>query len=155
MIRRMDENGDGTINPDEVDDRRRQMLAMRFQMDFSQPVKVEEITRRFQGAGGNGQSNRQNSANPAERENGSTEAYRVDGSERLKGRKSYRNQPAELPKLMPDWWTKKDKDTNGQVTMAEFLSARADADVDEFDRFDLNRDGFITPHEAEKVQKDK
>ena len=54
MIQRLDRNGDGTIAPDEVDDRIKMFAGQRFGIDFSKPQKVAELTKRATGnRGGN------------------------------------------------------------------------------------------------------
>ena len=53
-----------------------------------------------------------------------------------------------LPKGLPDWFLKKDADSDGQVSMAEYASAWTDALAAEFVRLDANHDGVITPNEC-------
>jgi Ca2+-binding EF-hand superfamily protein len=49
---------------------------------------------------------------------------------------------------LPEWFIQKDKDEDGQVTMAEFSNSWSDATVAEFLRYDLDGDGVITPKEC-------
>jgi Ca2+-binding EF-hand superfamily protein len=51
--------------------------------------------------------------------------------------------PADLPSFFSG-----DRDGDGQVSMAEFTSSWDDAKLAEFNRWDLNRDGMITPAET-------
>jgi len=53
-----------------------------------------------------------------------------------------------LPEGLPDWFARKDLDGDGQVAMSEFSSAWSDDKAAEFQRWDLNGDGIITPEEA-------
>jgi len=71
-----------------------------------------------------------------------------------KDKKPYRAlTPLErLPKGLPDWFARDDKDGDGQVAMAEFAVARSQAKVDEFAAYDLNHDGVITPSEYLKTK---
>ena len=57
-----------------------------------------------------------------------------------------------LPKGLPDWFREKDVNGDGQVDMAEFASEWTPALVNEFNRYDLNHDGVITPAECLKVE---
>jgi hypothetical protein len=57
--------------------------------------------------------------------------------------------PSErLPEGLPNWFTGGDRDADGQLSMAEYSSSWTAAKVAEFNRYDLNRDGFVTPAEA-------
>lgn len=57
-----------------------------------------------------------------------------------------------LPKNLPAWFREKDANRDGQVEMAEFADDWTEALLAEFNRFDLNRDGVITPAECLKVE---
>ncbi len=65
-------------------------------------------------------------------------------------RKSYRFlSPSErLPQGLPDWFSEKDTNQDGQISMAEYSRAWTEAVADEFGKFDLNRDGVVTPREC-------
>lgn len=57
--------------------------------------------------------------------------------------------PAErLPAGLPDWFSVKDSNGDGQVSMAEYAHAWSDSAASEFARYDLNNDGLITPQEC-------
>jgi hypothetical protein len=58
-----------------------------------------------------------------------------------------------LPKGLPDWFLEKDVNGEGQVTMAEFATNWTPAEVEKFNRYDLNGDGIITAAECLKVEK--
>ena len=57
-----------------------------------------------------------------------------------------------LPKDLPAWFLEKDANRDGQVDMAEFTDEWTEALLVEFNRYDLNRDGVITPAECLKVE---
>lgn len=57
-----------------------------------------------------------------------------------------------LPKGLPDWFTEKDADEDGQVSMGEYASTWSDSVVQEFLKYDLNNDGIVTPKECLAVQ---
>ena len=69
-------------------------------------------------------------------------------------KKSYRALTSleRLPKGLPEWFDRDDKDGDGQVTMAEFAAAGSQAKADEFAGYDLNHDGVITPSEYLKTK---
>jgi len=51
----------------------------------------------------------------------------------------------------PEWFTRDDKDTDGQVSMSEFAPSWDEGTVTDFAKFDLNADGFITTTEVRKA----
>lgn len=72
------------------------------------------------------------------------------------GRQSNRLHTAQerpLPPGLPDWFATTDADHDGQITMAEYGAGRQWSDqlAAEFDRWDLNHDGIVTPTECIKV----
>ena len=71
------------------------------------------------------------------------------------GKRSYRVlTPAErLPKGLPDWFTQKDANGDGQISMSEYSSTWTDEAAAEFAKYDLNNDGVITAAECVKAQK--
>jgi Ca2+-binding EF-hand superfamily protein len=65
-------------------------------------------------------------------------------------RKSYRVKSVteRLPKGLPDWFARSDANADGQVAMAEFATSWSDSTLRDFQQFDLNNDGIITPSET-------
>ena len=59
-----------------------------------------------------------------------------------------------LPKGLPDWFTSNDKDADGQIMMHEFSTTWSVSKATEFDTYDLNHDGVITPDECLAVGKE-
>lgn len=53
-----------------------------------------------------------------------------------------------LPEGIPDWFTRKDVDLDGQVSMAEYSPVWHRANLEEFASLDLNGDGLIVPKEC-------
>ena len=51
----------------------------------------------------------------------------------------------------PDWFTRDDKDTDGQISMAEFATNWDEGTVTDIAKFDLNTDGFVTTIEVRKA----
>lgn len=54
---------------------------------------------------------------------------------------------SRLPAGLPEWFLRRDADGDGQLSLAEYAPKPSQADLDEFARYDLNGDGFITPKE--------
>ena len=52
------------------------------------------------------------------------------------------------PKDQPEWFTRMDRNGDGDVTLKEFLGEKAD-----FEKLDTNKDGFIEPAEAKAAAK--
>lgn len=72
-------------------------------------------------------------------------------------RKPYRFlTPTErLPSGLPEWFTRRDANGDGQVTLAEFSDNLSDEVAAEFSKYDLNNDGVITPQECLNASKAK
>ena len=79
------------------------------------------------------------------------------GSPPSQGRRSYRvRTPHErLPAGIPGWYIQKDEDRDGQILMVEYARAWNDEKLAEFNRYDLNRDGIITPRECLKAERQR
>jgi hypothetical protein len=61
--------------------------------------------------------------------------------------------PAELrPAGLPKWFTDKDPNCTGQITMAQYATTWTAQTLAEFNKYDLNRDGIITAEEVLKVE---
>ncbi|MHB8898366.1 MAG: EF-hand domain-containing protein [Thermoguttaceae bacterium] len=65
-------------------------------------------------------------------------------------RKSYRFLSAaeRLPEGLPSWFSERDGNKDGQVTMAEYSSSWTDSKAREYLHYDLNDDGVVTPEEC-------
>ncbi len=145
-MRRYDRNRDGVLTKDE--------LSSRFSgnpMDFDRnrdgKLSVSELAVRY-----------------ARRREGEEEARRETKNERgrerkeeaevpdvFNGRQSYRATTSrKLPEGIPGYFTDKDANGDGQVTMAEFSSDWTDDVVASFFNSDFNRDGVITADEARR-----
>ena len=66
--------------------------------------------------------------------------------------KSYRFKTAKerLPAGLPGWFTSKDANGDGQVSMSEYSKSWTESQAAEFKRYDLDNDGIITAEEALK-----
>ena len=81
----------------------------------------------------------------------------ADSGKKSNNKKSAFRIPSAIERLpagMPDWFLKKDANTDGQVSMAEYTQDWSDSKISEFLKYDLNRDGVITPTECLRVEKE-
>ncbi len=145
-MRRYDRNRDGFISKDE--------LSSRFAgnpMDFDRnrdgKLSESELAVRY--------ARRREGEELAREQRRDDDRRRDDqGGDReppdpYSGRKSYRNI-AELksPEGIPGFFTDRDRDQDGQVTMAEYAGRWNDEMIAEYFKWDLNSDGVITASEA-------
>jgi hypothetical protein len=54
---------------------------------------------------------------------------------------------------MPDWFTEKDMNEDGQLSLHEYAATLSQTKLNEFVTFDLNNDGLIVPKEYLKATK--
>lgn len=60
---------------------------------------------------------------------------------------------SELPEGLPEWFTQRDADGDGQLTQAEYTEGVPRADMRLFARCDANGDGVVTARECARVAK--
>jgi hypothetical protein len=60
-----------------------------------------------------------------------------------------------LPRGLPDWFSARDANGDGQVSMAEYSSTWSEVSAQEFRTYDLNGDGIVTPAEVLAKEKPK
>lgn len=84
------------------------------------------------------------------RDAGSDEQQATGADDKTAERKSYRRRPPieRLPEGIPDWFPRDDADGDGQIAMNEFSASWTEGVLAEYNQFDLNRDGLITPSEC-------
>jgi hypothetical protein len=70
-----------------------------------------------------------------------------DAADQARQRK-YVVSPSRLPPGLPDWFRQRDRDGDGQLTLAEYAEVGSAAADREFARYDRNQDGLITPREV-------
>lgn len=66
---------------------------------------------------------------------------------RLEARRFYVD-PHELPEGLPEWFTRRDRNGDGQLSVTEFSASASRSDVGRFERYDTNRDGIVTAREC-------
>jgi Ca2+-binding EF-hand superfamily protein len=135
-----DSNGDGIITLDELTAK----LG-----NYSQ-------TRQSVNAGSSSPGPSSSGSSPGTSSGSSESAASTASSGTLK--KSYRflSPQERLPKGLPDWFLRKDADSDGQVTMAEYAPGGwSESMAEEFTKYDLNGDGIVTPEECLKAANSK
>lgn len=144
MLQRFDRNRDGVLSGDEISSRF-SGNPLDFDRNKDGKLTASELAVRY-----------------ARRREGREEARREDDRRRdrqrdepveipdvFNGRQSYRAMASRsLPEGLPGFFTDRDANGDGQVSMAEFASDWSDEVVKQFFASDLNRDGVITADEA-------
>jgi hypothetical protein len=138
MFYRLDENGDGVLNPDEMPEELRSE-RQKWDTDRNGLIDLAEFKAfyeaRVQPLLSNRGANRQapltlTDSAPAEDERKSQVVYRA----------------GKLPKEMPSWFEQMDTDKDGQVALFEWKASGKS--IQEFDEMDRNKDGFLTIDEV-------
>jgi hypothetical protein len=143
----IDRNGDGFIEIEEL----AQYIA-----DYGSVRRIRlmpsisEVAERlppllYEGLSSGGTISRQPDATSTLSDSGDRDA--PDGPIGLSQRRFTVN-PSRLPPGLPAWFQRLDLDGDGQLTQSEFAPTGSPAALQEFDTYDHNRDGVITPQEA-------
>ena len=77
----------------------------------------------------------------------------VDSTDKLP--RKYPDAPFHVPakerlNSLPNWFSQRDKNGDGQLSLAEFSPNRSRESVKAFQKLDTNRDGLVTPQESVK-----
>lgn len=147
-LRRYDRNRDGFITKDE--------LSSRFSgnpMDFDRnrdgKLSQSELSVRYARRREGEEQARESRDRERDRGRERTREQSVEIPDVFNGRRSYRPTTVrKLPEGLPGFFTDKDANNDGQVTMAEFASDWNEDVLHEFFDSDFNRDGVITAVEA-------
>jgi Ca2+-binding EF-hand superfamily protein len=138
-FKRLDLNGDGFLNQDEMNGRLRREWQ---QWDTNKDGKIDlkefkaYYANRMQQRGGGGGGFGVIVA-PVEEEEKKPPVYRA----------------GKLPKGIPDWFEKLDTDKDGQIGLYEWK--KSGKSIDEFLEMDTNQDGFLTIQEVMKAEAKK
>ena len=145
-IRRYDRNRDGVLTKDELSSR---FSGNPMDFDRNKDGRLTEKEMAVRYARRREVNEEARSDDRSRRDRGRNDDRDVDPPNVYNGRKSYRAIAGpELPEGVPGFFSDKDKNQDGQVTMGEFASEWDDATVQDFFKSDLNRDGVITAREA-------
>lgn len=144
MIRRFDRNRDGVLSGDEISSRF-SGNPLDFDRNKDGRLTASELAVRYARRREGREDAQRN--NDRRRDNGRSQP--VEAPDVFNGRKSYRATAGRgLPEGLPGFFSDKDANGDGQVTMAEFSSEWSNDVVGQFFANDLNRDGVITAEEA-------
>ncbi len=147
-MRRYDENKDGFLTKNEVS--RFSGSPMDFDRNRDGKLSVSELAVRYARRRETEESSRDERKD--RRDRGGNETVAIPDV--YDGRKSYRATPGGTAEGLPGWFTDKDKDQDGQVSMAEYAGQWNDDVVTEFFNFDLSADGVITEAECLRAVND-
>ena len=147
MMRRYDRDGNGVLekskgewegvrgDPDEIDTNNDDRID-RNEMVVRIAAYMSGDRGRREGRGDDRGSDRQDGEESLANEDGRKRSYRfLSAAERL-------------PEGLPDWFKERDRNQDGQVSMAEYSSYWSDSKAREYLRYDLNDDGVVTPDEC-------
>ena len=160
LIKQHDQNKNGVLEKDEWRDLKSEHRAADANSDGV--ITVDELALKLQAYSSGSSSS--SSANSYSSKSGSSTSS-SDSQKRSWGgwgsksnssttkpteKKDYRFQTAtdRLPKGLPDWFLRSDVDADGQVAMVEYSTSWSDSTAAEFQKYDLDGDGFITPEEV-------
>ncbi|MBN1589978.1 MAG: hypothetical protein JW888_10720 [Pirellulales bacterium] len=151
MFDRFDRNHNGTLEHEEW----RGLPGNPAELDLNQDGKITlaEVASRFAQRQNTRQRDWRGGGHPrmnADRGSDDGEEEEEDSTAEQDRRGSYRFLSASerLPEGLPDWFTARDDDLDGQVTMAEYSRSWTRWTVAEYYKYDGNRDGVITPEEC-------
>ena len=138
LMRQYDENHNGKLEKDEWSKMRGSDWAKADQNGDGE-LTLEEIGRHLAGESGANSS-----------QSGQPTATQVSNRT---GKRFIQRLPWErLPPDLPSWFKDRDKDKDGQVLMSEFTDKWTPDKLREFQKYDLNGDGVITPQECVKAK---
>ncbi|NNE01096.1 MAG: EF-hand domain-containing protein [Pirellulaceae bacterium] len=148
-MRRYDRNRDGFLTKDEVSSSRFAGNPMDFDRNKDGKLSEVELASRYARRREGEEAAQAERRRDTRRDDRRQEVKEVDV---YNGRKSYR-MTAEKKSVegVPGFFTDKDANGDGQVTMSEFTTEWSDQLVAEFFKSDLNSDGTITVAEALKA----
>jgi hypothetical protein len=142
-MRRYDRNRDGYLSKDEVS--RFSGNPMDFDRNRDGKLSINELSVRYARRREGEEEARKRPDQRRERERDKT----VEIPDVFNGRQSYRpTSGRKLPDGLPGFFTDKDANEDGQLTMAEFSNEWNDDVIATFFQSDFNRDGVITADEA-------
>ncbi len=161
-INRYDKNKDGALDEAELKDGRWNDSPMQYDRNRDKKLTKQELAVRYARRRTNDSS--RSSDNDKRASNDSRRGGWSDGNSAdkpngepqntnpWKNQASYRTTPknGKLAKIqgLPEWFMSNDQNGDGQVMMNEFSSSWDFGMVEEFNRFDSNRDGSITAAEC-------
>ncbi|MFG0289350.1 MAG: EF-hand domain-containing protein [Rhodopirellula sp. JB044] len=145
MLRRYDRDKDGQLSKEELGRGRFWGTPMDFDRNGNGKLSESELATREAVERENKESNRDSGRDDRRRDDEGRDPIVED----FEGRRSYRVYPAGTPEGMPRFYTERDLNGDGQVSMSEYTSEWNDSLVAEYYRWDQNQDGVITASEVQ------
>ncbi len=154
LLKQYDKNGNGKLEKEEWSRMRGDPKEADRNKDGI--VTLDELTRRLadysrsrQKGSGSSHSSDSSSRDSSSSDSRRSHYHRSRSSDEEKS-KGYRFlTPTErLPEGLPSWFTQRDADGDGQVSMAEYSQSWTKSKAAEFTKLDPNGDGVITPAEC-------
>jgi Ca2+-binding EF-hand superfamily protein len=141
-IQRYDRNHNGVIDRDETEGMRSDPREIDRNHDGR--ITLDEMVHRVQQyQGGRGGDNNGDRGGDNEEERYAGVRYQP-----------FRTIDAIIPEGTPEWFIRLDKNRDGNVSMLEYSTAWTDALALEFEWWDVNQDGVITPEECIEATKE-
>lgn len=145
VIGRHDRNKDGQIDKEELSRAPFWGTPMDFDRNGDGKLSERELATRQAVRRGSEESRRDKKDDGKGKETTPGEPTLED----FEGRKSYRVYAASAPEGVPRFFTDRDLNTDGQISMSEYTSEWKDSLIAEFYGWDRNRDGVITASEVQ------
>lgn len=147
VLDRYDRNKDGHIDLEETKQGRFWGTPMDFDRNSDGKLSAEELTtrhavRRTREQNERSDRNRDDKARDPDKER---EPVKVD----FNGRQSYRVYAAASPEGLPQFFSDRDLNSDGQISMSEYTSDWTESRVLEFYAWDQNKDGVIMTSEVQ------
>lgn len=145
LMSRYDRNDNGVL--DENEWKTMSQYHQGADADGDKRITTDELADRLAQYGKSGSSSTTSSgrSSSSSSSQGDRDSYRASG-----GGSGYNARDAKdrLPKGLPSWFAEKDTNDDGQIAMAEYASTWNDERIEEFQSYDANADGLITPEEC-------
>lgn len=165
IVREKDKDKNGWLNGDEI--KQLSSSAAKADADGDKAITVDELVANAMKSAAAASatpvpsSGSDSSHHQGDKKSGTDKAQRVlygsitgPGGVAKEGdkRRTYRFTPStqKLPTGLPSWFSSKDANHDGQVSMSEYGKSWTERTVADFQKIDVNNDGVITPKEATK-----
>ena len=157
-MERYDKNKDGYLDENELKEGRWSDSPMQYDNNRDGKLSRQELATRYArrrlASGSQPESTQRrddNSKRSRDKREAADETSKDKGNP-LEKRSSYRLTDADgkmpTPTGLPEWFTRNDINTDSQVSMLEFSKKFTQDAIDDFLRFDSNKDGYITIKEC-------
>jgi Ca2+-binding EF-hand superfamily protein len=153
LFRRLDTNGDGYLNNDEMPEALRSERE-KWDTDHNGLIDLNEFKAYIQARMQQSQPDRGDRSDPSGLTGPtSSPGSSTPASPAQEERKPVVYRPGRLPKELPSWFIQLDTDQDAQIGLYEWkVSGRP---LEEFQRMDRNQDGFLTVEEVLHYEKER